>query len=98
MKMLKTLNASANSDEKNKETFDANSEVTTSPSTHTNTATSQKPCDRTIKNFTDLVECIHFISNIKEEKVFMISSGTLSQTIVPIIHDMAQINTIFYVL
>jgi tetratricopeptide (TPR) repeat protein len=40
-------------------------------------------------------ECIDFINEIKEEKIFMISSGTLGKTTVPIVHDQPQISTIY---
>jgi hypothetical protein len=40
-------------------------------------------------------ECVDFIKNIKEEKVFMISSGAFGQTTVPIVHDMPQVSSIY---
>lgn len=49
----------------------------------------------TIKTFTNMDECINFIRDIKDEKIFMISSGTFGQKTVPIIHDMEQISTIY---
>ncbi len=49
-----------------------------------------------VEKFTDVDECIDFISNIEDEKIFMIYSGELGQIIIPLIHDMAQINH-FYI-
>ncbi|CAF4095714.1 unnamed protein product, partial [Adineta steineri] len=48
-----------------------------------------------VNTFTNIEECVTFITDIKDEKVFMISSGTLGQTSVPIVHDMTQVNTIY---
>lgn len=41
-----------------------------------------------VNTFDDVDKCVDFIDNIKEEKIFMISSGTLGQEIVPIVHVM----------
>jgi tetratricopeptide (TPR) repeat protein len=49
----------------------------------------------TVNKFTDINECIQSMTNIEDEKVFMIYSGELGQTIVPIVHDVAQINCIY---
>ena len=49
----------------------------------------------TVNVFTDVNKCIDFINSIKEEKTFMICSGALGQTTVPIVHDKAQMNTIY---
>jgi len=48
-----------------------------------------------VNTFIDVNKCIDFITGIKEEKIFMISSGTLGQTTVPIVHDMVQVDTIY---
>jgi tetratricopeptide (TPR) repeat protein len=48
-----------------------------------------------LNTFNDVDECIKFITDIKAEKVFMISSDALGQTIVPVVHEMAQISTIY---
>jgi tetratricopeptide (TPR) repeat protein len=47
-----------------------------------------------VKTFTDADECIGY-NGIKEEKVFMIISGFLGQTTVPIVHDMVQVSAIY---
>jgi tetratricopeptide (TPR) repeat protein len=49
----------------------------------------------TVNTFTDVDECISFIKDIKTHKIFMICSGALGQTTVPIVHDMTQIDTIY---
>jgi tetratricopeptide (TPR) repeat protein len=49
----------------------------------------------TINTFTDVDKCIDFIDSIKEERIFMISSGTFGQTTVPIVHEKAQVSTIY---
>ena len=49
----------------------------------------------TVNTCTNVDECTSFISDIKARKAFMIFSGALAQSTVPIVHDMAQINTIY---
>ena len=48
-----------------------------------------------VNTFTNMEECVTFINNIKVERVFLISSDALGQTIVPIVHNMVQVNTIY---
>ncbi|CAF0763082.1 unnamed protein product [Adineta steineri] len=62
-------------------------------------------CSNTIKQlkcvvnnvytFTDGEECVEFIKTIINKKVCMIVSGSLAKHIVPHVHDMSQVNTIF---
>ena len=49
----------------------------------------------TIKIFTDPDECLSFISEMKDENIFLVVPGALGSTIVPKIHLMSQINSIF---
>ncbi len=49
----------------------------------------------TVNKFIDVDECIDFVTDIKEEKVFMVLSGESGRTIVPIIQDILQINSIY---
>jgi tetratricopeptide (TPR) repeat protein len=49
----------------------------------------------TINTFTDGEECIHFLENMDNEKVCMIISGSLGQPIVPRVHNMSQVDSIF---
>jgi tetratricopeptide (TPR) repeat protein len=48
-----------------------------------------------IETFTSPVACIQFISQIKEEKVFLIVSGSLGQEIVPYVTEFHQIEAIY---
>ena len=45
--------------------------------------------------FTDGEECIQFIEDINDNKVCMIISGSLGQHIVPRVHNMSQVDSIF---
>ena len=49
----------------------------------------------TIKTFRSVDEGHGFISSNRGEKIFLIASGSLGQKIVPLVHDMAQVNTIY---
>ncbi|CAF4013462.1 unnamed protein product [Adineta steineri] len=48
-----------------------------------------------INTFTDGKQCVEFIQTITNNKVCMIVSGSLGQHIVPHVHHMSQIDTIF---
>jgi tetratricopeptide (TPR) repeat protein len=48
----------------------------------------------TVDTFTDVDECIDFINSI-EETTFMIYSGALGQTTIPVVHNKSQVNTIY---
>src|ERR1700722_4121970 len=49
----------------------------------------------TIDTFTDADECVDFLTELKDEKGFMLVSGTLGQSIVPLIHDVPQLYSIY---
>ncbi|CAF0995543.1 unnamed protein product [Adineta steineri] len=49
----------------------------------------------TVQIFSNIDQCIDFISSIEDEKIFIISSEEFGQTIVPIVHDMSQIHSIY---
>ena len=57
-----------------------------------NTITKLRQVVNTVKTFTNVDECINFITDIEDEKIFMISSGSLGQSIIPIVHDMPQMS------
>ena len=40
-------------------------------------------------------QCVEFLNRIKHEKVFMIVSGTLCQSVIPLVHDMSQLDSIY---
>ena len=48
-----------------------------------------------IDSFTDADKCVDFVSEIKDETVFVIISGALGQHIVPTIHFMPHIDSIY---
>ncbi|CAF1654680.1 unnamed protein product [Rotaria magnacalcarata] len=45
--------------------------------------------------FFDVNRCIDFILETKNEKIFLVVSGSLGETLVPIIHDYEQIDSIY---
>jgi tetratricopeptide (TPR) repeat protein len=49
----------------------------------------------TVNTFTDSEECIEFLDSISDEKVCMIISSSFGQRIVPRIHNMPQVDSIF---
>lgn len=51
----------------------------------------------TINRFTDTDECIDFLSDVLSEKVLMIVSNNLIQSIIPLIHDISQLSDIFII-
>ena len=54
---------------------------------------------RTVANditiFTDVDRCVAFLENVYNEKVIVITSEELGQNLVPCIHSMAQVHTIY---
>ncbi|UJR18233.1 hypothetical protein I4U23_005133 [Adineta vaga] len=49
----------------------------------------------TIKTYTDPNDCVNFVTDAKDENIFMITSGTLGLDCVPRIHHMPQIDSIY---
>ncbi|CAF3202821.1 unnamed protein product [Rotaria socialis] len=45
--------------------------------------------------FTDVEQCIEYLKRIDGQKIFLITSGSLGQKTMPLIHNMAQVDTIF---
>ncbi len=60
-----------------------------------NTITHLRRAVNTINTFTDGEECIQFLERINNEKACIIISGSLGQHIVPRIHNMSQVDSIF---
>ncbi|CAF1081830.1 unnamed protein product [Adineta steineri] len=60
-----------------------------------NTIKQLKRVVNNINTFTNGKECVEFIQTITNNKVCMIVSGSLGQHIVPHVHDMSQVDTIF---
>jgi hypothetical protein len=48
-----------------------------------------------VDTFTDADECIDHVTNIMEEKTFMIVSETFSKTIIPIVQDILHVISIY---
>jgi hypothetical protein len=48
-----------------------------------------------INTFTTDDQCINFLTQVKDEKAFMIVSDAFSQRIIPFIHDMSQLDSIY---
>jgi tetratricopeptide (TPR) repeat protein len=48
-----------------------------------------------VNTFNDVDRCVDFLSDIKDEKVFMIISGSLGQQIISHIHDISQLHSIY---
>ncbi|CAF1325016.1 unnamed protein product [Adineta ricciae] len=45
--------------------------------------------------FTDVEVCVKFIESISDERILIITSGSFGQTLVPRIHSLKQVNTIY---
>jgi tetratricopeptide (TPR) repeat protein len=60
-----------------------------------NTITQLRCVLHSINKFTNGDECIQFIEDFKDEKACMIISGVLGQDIVPRVHEMSQVHSIF---
>ena len=60
-----------------------------------NTVTILRYIVNNVNTFIEVDECVKFIGSIKEEKIFMIVSGTFVQITMPVVHDMPQIISIY---
>ena len=60
-----------------------------------NTVTQLRRVVNDINMFTDGEDCIQFINTINDNKICMIISGLLGQHIVPRVHNMSQVDSIF---
>jgi len=60
-----------------------------------NTITQLRRAVNTINTFTDGEECMQFLDTITDNKACMIISGSLGQHIVPRVHNMSQVDSIF---
>jgi tetratricopeptide (TPR) repeat protein len=49
----------------------------------------------TIDTFTDVDQCIDFLTEIKQEKVLMIMSSDLGQYLISLIHDVPQLTSVY---
>jgi len=60
-----------------------------------NTITHLRCAVNDINIFTDSTECVRFLDKITDNKACMIISGSIGQYIVPRVHNMFQIDSIF---
>ncbi|CAF3812687.1 unnamed protein product [Rotaria sp. Silwood1] len=60
-----------------------------------NSMTQLRRIVNSINTFTDPTRCINFLSRIKDAKVLMIVSGAQCEDIVPQVHDMTQLDSIY---
>jgi len=60
-----------------------------------NSITQLRHIVNSIKTFTDPDQCIDFIIQIEQEKIFLIISGSLCQKLISLIDDMTQIDSIY---
>jgi hypothetical protein len=60
-----------------------------------NTITQLRRVVNSINTFTDGDQCIEFIEEMKNEKACMIISGSLGQHLVPRVHGLSQVDSIF---
>jgi tetratricopeptide (TPR) repeat protein len=60
-----------------------------------NSITKLRQVVNAVSTFVDVDQCIDFINGIQEERAFVIFSGALGKTTVPIVHDKPQVNTIY---
>jgi tetratricopeptide (TPR) repeat protein len=49
----------------------------------------------TVRTFTDSDQCIQFLTSINDRKAFVIISGALGQRVVPVIHEISQLDAVF---
>ena len=59
-----------------------------------NSITYLRQVTHTIYTFTDYVECIEFLEEIQDDKVCLIMSGSLGESIIDYMHQMSQVNSI----
>ncbi|CAF2760509.1 unnamed protein product [Rotaria sp. Silwood2] len=74
--------------------LDTNIDVVNNPD-YRRIITILKQIANSVNTFTRVEECLDFIQEIKEETIFFIISGSLSQTVIPIVHDIPQIKSIY---
>lgn len=60
-----------------------------------NTLTQPRRAVNTVYTFTDANDCFRFIEELTDNKACVITSGSLGQHVVPCIHHMSQVNSIF---
>ncbi|CAF4125989.1 unnamed protein product [Rotaria magnacalcarata] len=49
----------------------------------------------TVEPFTDVDQCVDYLTSIDDQKIYLITTASIGQTTVPLIHDIAQLDKIF---
>ncbi|CAF3342572.1 unnamed protein product [Rotaria socialis] len=49
----------------------------------------------TVEPFTDVDQCVDYLTSIDDQKIYLITSASLGQMTVPLIHDITQLDKIF---
>ncbi|CAM4897053.1 unnamed protein product [Rotaria socialis] len=49
----------------------------------------------TVEPFTDVDQCVDYLTSIDDQKIYLITSASLGQMAVPLIHDITQLDKIF---
>ncbi|CAF4218865.1 unnamed protein product [Rotaria magnacalcarata] len=49
----------------------------------------------TVEPFTDVDQCVDYLTSIDDQKIYLITTASTGQTIVPLIHDITQLDKIF---
>ncbi|UJR18739.1 hypothetical protein I4U23_005645 [Adineta vaga] len=73
--------------------LDSNIDTTTED--YQNTIVELQRIINTVSTYTNSDQCIEFIKTIKDHKVCMILSGYLGQYLIPSVHNMSQVDSIF---
>ena len=60
-----------------------------------NSITKLRQIVNTVNTFTDVDECVDFITDIESGMAFMIVSGSLCQIIVPLVQDISQVSSVY---
>jgi hypothetical protein len=48
-----------------------------------------------VNTFTDIDTCLDFLKNVHDEKAFLIVSGSIGENVIPSVHSMTQLDSIF---
>ena len=72
-----------------------NNNITTHEPDYDSTITQLRSVINSVTTFDDQDQCLGFLTNISGENVCIIISGILCHDIVPRIHDLGQVHTIF---
>jgi hypothetical protein len=51
-----------------------------------------------VEIFTNTIQCVDFLTEIKSENAFMVVGGTIGERVVPLIHEIPQLDTIYRLL